>query len=129
MEDAMRISVTTRVLAWVCLLAPIGAQSAVAAAVSITGGFTSYDGSVGGCGQYVSTINGQNVTPATGCNSSFEKALQMTFPATQSVEFSERQFFETSDKVHNLVSFSPSAPQQVAAVGDRFLWGTVTFAN
>ncbi len=75
-------------------------------------------------------MNGQNVTPETGCDPQTSlKQVSIPFPSTPSVTFSQRQFWETTDNLRNVISFSPAGPQEVAAVGNRFLLGTVYYEN
>lgn len=125
----MRVSGRTKNgLVYIGLLGAIGTVQA--ATVSVVGGFTGYNGPAGGCGSFKTTINGQNVTPSTGCDfSSATAQISDTFPTTDSVEFFERAIGDSSDGTHNLVSFEPANPQIVPGLNDEFLLGTLTFTN
>ena len=103
------------------------ASTAFAATVTVTGGFTGYSGLVG-CGQFVTFINGQNVTGTTGCDSTTLTApLTTSFASTPNVLFDYEQL--GSGATPNIVGFEPADLQNVAGVGTRFLLGTLTFAN
>lgn len=124
----MRNNLYSARIAW--LLAVTAATPIFASPVTVTGGFTSFEGLIGGCGQFTSTINGRDVSP-TGCDPLAGSLVQtlVTFSSTPSVEFSQRQFFETTDNLRNLISFAPAGPQEVAAPGTRFLLGILTYEN
>ena len=114
----------------VCLaiLMVLGVPQASASLVSVTGGFNGYSGLVGGCGQFHTSINGQDVTPTSGCDpSAFTAPLTLSFAATSSVTFFGSQF--GTDLTHNMIAFTPAAPQDVAGVGSIFDLGTLSFTN
>jgi hypothetical protein len=108
-------------MALVCGLAP----SAEAALVSVTGGFTSFSGTVGS-GQFVTTLNGTTVCPDAGCDQTIGTANVAYTTPVAGIDFRESQFGTL--QTPNFVGFTPAAAQNVVA-GDEFLWGTFTYTN
>lgn len=116
-----------------------GAFSAHAALVSVTGGFTRFDGYASGTApscvpQFKAFVAGALVN-APICNAGpvgdgtfISGPASYTFPSMlRSFEFYETQF--GSDLTHNGFSFVPFGPTTVANLGDEFVLGTLTFTN
>ncbi len=115
------------------------AFSAGAALVSVTGGFTAFNGYASGTAascvtQFQAFVAGSLVNApvcnagAVGDGSFISGPASHNFGSTlRSFEFFEKQF--GSDLTHNGFSFTPAAAQPVAIVGDPFLLGTLTFTN
>lgn len=126
------------VVACAVLLCVTSAFSTHAALVSVTGGFTRFNGYASGTAascetQFQAFVAGALVN-APFCNAPVGGSVftsgpaSYTFPSTlRSFEFYETQF--GSDLTHNGFSFVPAGPQSVANVGDEFLLGTLTFTN
>lgn len=100
-----------------------------ASLVSVHGGFTGYNGPVGGCGEFTSMINGQDVTPTSNCGPFNNSAqLVLSFPMTPSVDFRGAATFG-GPTAPNLLRFDAAAPQNVNGPGEEFFLGSLTYAN
>lgn len=97
----------------------VGAGPLLATPVSISGGFTGYDGIVQ-CSGAGSILNGVNIAPA-GCTGF--PSVSYDFATTPTINF----YTLASDA--NLLQFTAAAPQEVTAVGEEFLLGTFTYMN
>jgi PEP-CTERM motif-containing protein len=100
------------------------AGNAAAIPVTVTGGFTSFDGVVGGTDNGITqTLNGTQLCATAGCNAT--GAASVTFAPTESVEF------VNTSGVTNIISFTPTAAQDVPTIvpTNTFLLGSVFFQN
>jgi hypothetical protein len=102
--------------------------------VSVTGGFTSFQGVVlGPAAGTQSFINGTSVCPDTGCGTSAGTANLTFQPPTpkNTVDFYNLQYIGGPPNTPNELQFTPAAPQQVHVAGPvtQYLLGTVTFEN
>ena len=98
-----------------------------ASSVTVTGGFTSFSGVVGGTNDGItSTLNGAPLCADSGCE--FTAMANKTFSPQSSLLF---QNFSPSANPANLVQFVPAAPQNVLGTGQNnpFLLGQLTFTN
>ncbi len=100
--------------------------------VSVTGGFTSFQGVVlGPAAGTQSFINGTSVCPDAGCGTPAGIA-NVAFPTPQqTVDFYNLQFTGGPQNTPNELQFTPAAPQTVHVSGPvtPYLLGTVTFEN
>jgi hypothetical protein len=107
-------------------LASMGALYATP--VTISGGFTGYNGYVGGYNpSLVTYFNGQNVTASSGCDATSSAPYSATFASTQSISFTST--LNGTSLGDNLVQFTPSSPQDVGGLFQQFLLGTITYTN
>lgn len=142
----MKLRVTARqALAAAALAGTLAALPAQAALVTVSGGFTSFSGPVGeGNVPFVGAdtltfVNGNTVAPQTAIGTIPGQPPEFTqFPevGNATVNFAspvQAVDFWTSTgatvSTHNLVQFTPAAPQEVAAPGIDFLLGTLTLTN
>ncbi len=96
--------------------------------VTVSGGFTGYNGYVGGCNAAIQTyLNGQNVTASSGCDSTSSAPYSTTFASTQSVDFYGT--FNGSSLGDNLIQFTPAGTQEVSGLFQEFQLGTITYTN
>ncbi len=100
--------------------------------VSVTGGFTSFQGVVVGPATGTqSFINGAVVCPDAGCGAAAGIA-NVAFPTPQqTVDFYNLQYIGGPPNTPNELQFTPAAPQQVHVAGPvtQYLLGTMTFEN
>lgn len=100
-----------------------------AATVSVTGGFTTFSGVVGGTNQGITSImNGQPLCADSGCANTDVGHATFNALGVSSVTF---QNFSPSANPLNLVQFLPAAAQNVSGngPGNQFLLGQLTFTN
>ena len=110
-----------------CLGIALSATPARASMVTVTGGFTGYQGQAG-CGAFYTVIAGRDVTPSTGCDPSTMWApLDATFDSTASFEFYGGQV-NVGDFTHNALGFTPNDAQDVEK-GQEFILGTMSYTN
>lgn len=121
-------------------LSALGAGGAQAAPVSINMEFNSFSGRVGSNYQFTTFFDQGNgpevVCPTAGCDMGVGQ-LDTPLLGTHSFEFwqHDRGFEpvplppELAERTHNLIRFDSSGPQDVVALGQSFLWGSLTFSN
>jgi hypothetical protein len=100
--------------------------------VSVTGGFTSFQGVVlGSANGTQSFINGATVCPDAGCGAPAGIA-NVAFPTPQqTVDFYNLQYIGGPPNTPNELQFTPAPPQTVHVAGPvtQYLLGTMTFEN
>jgi len=94
--------------------------------VTVTGGFTSFSGTVGAGGQFETLLNGVVVCPDAGCQEAIGNLNLIFASPVDSVDFRNSSFGSPNEP--NLVSFTP-APAQDVSLGQEFLLGTFTYRN
>jgi hypothetical protein len=118
-------------IAAVLAVAGAASGSASAALITVTGGFTAFHsdlvfGNASGSG-ISSTLNGDPLCPNGGCNVNGPADVKFASPVDR-VAFQNGDFLGTLN-AENAVSFTPGPEVDVAAAGDRFLLGTLTYEN
>jgi hypothetical protein len=101
--------------------------NAVASPVTVTGGFTSFDGLVAGnITGITQTLNGVPLCADAGC--SFTDNAHVDFALTGTVEFQSQS---PSPNPINIISFTPAATQDVSTTvpTNTFLLGSILFQN
>ncbi len=102
------------------------ALPAHASLVSVTGGFTSFSGTVGSDGQFETVIDNNVVCPDAGCGTGIGVASLSFGTPLEFVEFYTVDFGTLLES--NEVLFTP-APLQDVLPGQEFLLGTLTYTN
>jgi hypothetical protein len=96
--------------------------------VSVTGGFTFFQGNVIG-NAAPSFINGTQICPDAGCSTLFGSG-QVVFPSpVETIDFYTTPFPGGPANTLNEVKFTPAAPQNVPGAHSEFKLGTITFEN
>lgn len=127
-----RMSLLSIIGCTVWISAVLVCGTATALPVTITGGFTSFDGVVLGSGNDnfpLSTINGQPLCATAGCATTANAHVEFASAQTSLLFQNSNDGISTNEP--NLVQFTPAAPQEVLGVGpgNPFLLGTLTYAN
>jgi hypothetical protein len=118
-----------------CLVvAGLLSAAAMAAPVSVTGGFTSFSGCVGDSSSGITQkLNGVSFVPTgAACIGSPGLAIaNFPFATTNSVTFTNNGAGGTPgfDNTPNVITFTPAAAQEVSGTDVEFLLGTLTFTN
>jgi hypothetical protein len=121
------------IVALVFLGAVLTAPARADLTVSVTGGFTSFQGVVlGPAAGTQSFINGAAVCPDTGGCGTPVGVANVAFPTPQqTVDFYNLQYIGGPPNTPNELQFTPAAPQTVHVAGPvtQYLLGTMTFEN
>ena len=106
------------------LVTVLVAGNAAATPVTVTGGFTSFSGIVGGTVNGITqTLNGAPLCADVGC--AFTDTAIVSFVPTGTVEF---QNFSNTTNPTNIISFTPAIPQDVLGT-NTFLLGSMFYQN
>lgn len=116
------------IISTVGLLTILVAGNAAASPVTVTGGFTSFDGLVGGTDSGITqTINGQPLCATGGCNLTANASV--VFAPIGTVGFQNQSAGVPNPT--NIISFTPATPQDVLGTGaaNTFLLGSLFYQN
>jgi hypothetical protein len=121
--EAMRSIILALGLA-ACLMA----GNAAATPVTVTGGFTFFDGPVGDGPRITQTINGNSVCATAGCNVAGNAHVDFHSPVG-AVDFGLSDSGVPDPA--NRISFTPASPQEVIGTGlsNKFLLGSMSYVN